>query len=268
MLQFKDDARGDTTWQPSTAPSSVPSGLAALGSMTFVSGSWSRRWIPWPFTSSANVWRPWGSGVGSPGSPMTLDTGRRGKKVLFAVFFLLVLSGFVWFWNWTGPSQWRATPLAIRVLPWDYGFICYQRTTINKIQWRFIHQLSLGSSVACVLHLPWFKHDFHPSKKRIDTCYMMLHVDPFGGYHYILDGSTHQTVEMIPMIEMFIWTKFQEPDARSISWTRMFTMEPRPFVPSMAVSAPCQTMMPTYMYKILPKAKLVVERPWPRWSIS
>ena len=41
---------------------------------------------------------------------------------------------------------------------------------------------------------------------------MMLHVDPFGGYHYILDGSTHQTVEMIPMIEMFIWTKFQEPD--------------------------------------------------------
>ena len=89
---------------------------------------------------------------------------------------------------------------------------------------------------------------------------MMLHVDPFGGYHYILDGSTHQTVEMIPMIEMFIWTKFQEPDARSISWTRMFTMEPRPFVPSMAVSAPCQTMMPTYMYKILPKAKLVVCR--------
>ena len=32
-------------------------------------------------------------GLDPPDSPMTLDTGRRGKKVLFSVFFLL---GFIW----------------------------------------------------------------------------------------------------------------------------------------------------------------------------
>lgn len=35
---------------------------------------------------------------------------------------------------------------------------------------------------------------------------------------------------------------------KSISWTRMFTMEPRPFVPSMAVSAPCQTIHYAQIY--------------------
>ena len=77
---------------------------------------------------------------------------------------------------------------------------------------------------------------------------MMLHVDPFGGYHYILDGSTHQTVEMIPMIEMFIWTKFQEPDARVSPGLGCLPWNPDPLcLPWLLVHPVKPYIMPKYM---------------------